>query len=158
WTADGSYFVFPAHRAPTRLSTLWGDLWATLEKGRPFRKKNSNPVQLTYGPTEFSVPVRGRDAKRMFAVGTQRRGELVRYDRATRQFVPFLSGISADWVEFSRDGKWVTYVSFPEMNLWRSRADGGERLQLTFSPMAVMAPRWSPDGMHIAFMGYVSNE
>jgi Tol biopolymer transport system component len=33
------------------------------------------------------------------------------------------------------------------------RADGTERLQLTFSPLQVFQPYWSPDGKRIAFMG-----
>ena len=61
----------------------------------------------------------------------QLRGELVRYDSASHQFTPYLSGMSAMGVNFSRDGKWVTYVAYPEGTLWRSKVDGSERLQLT---------------------------
>jgi Tol biopolymer transport system component len=35
--------------------------------------------------------------------------------------------------------------------LWRSRVDGSDRVQLTFPPIEVVGPRWSPDGIHIAF-------
>jgi hypothetical protein len=42
------------------------------------------------------------------------RGELVRYDSRSRQFAAFLSGISAGELDFSRDGKWVAYMSYPE--------------------------------------------
>jgi hypothetical protein len=55
-------------------------------------------------------------------------------DGSRSQLVPVLDGISADNVEFSRDGLWVTYVLEPEGPLWRSRADGSDRLQLTHSP------------------------
>jgi Tol biopolymer transport system component len=90
------------------------------------------------------------DGKRVFADGRQPRAELVRYDIKSGQFVPFLSGISAEQVSFSRDGKWVTYVSYPDNNLWRSRVDGSERLQLTSTPILAFLPRWSPDGRQIA--------
>ncbi|MGH9544925.1 MAG: TolB family protein [Terriglobales bacterium] len=80
------------------------------------------------------------------------RGELVRYDVRSHQFVPFLSGISVGELDFSRDGKWVTYVSYPDYALWRSRVDGSDSLQLTFPPTSADLPRWSPDGTQIAFV------
>src|SRR6202022_2246030 len=90
--------------------------------------------------------------QRVFAVGEQPRAELVRYDSTSRQFVPYLGGISAGYVTFSRDGQWMAYTSFPEGNLWRSRADGTQKLQLTSSPVFAMLPTWSPDGSQIAFV------
>jgi len=83
----------------------------------------------------------------------QQRGELVSYDARSKEFVPFLGGISAGDVDFSRDGKWVTYVNYPDDTLWRSRPDGSEKLQLTYSPMRTGVPHWSPDGQQIAFAG-----
>jgi len=50
------------------------------------------------------------------------------------------------------DGKWVTYVTYPDYALWRSRVDGSDALQLTFPPMSADLPRWSPDGTQIAFV------
>ena len=52
----------------------------------------------------FGVPT--PDGKRFLVDGTLPRYELVRYDDHVHGFVPFLSGISADHVDFSRDGKW----------------------------------------------------
>src|SRR5215472_5323236 len=46
----------------------------------------------------------------------------------------------------------MTYVAYPENTLWRSKADGAERLQLTLRPLFVRLPSWSPDGTRIAFM------
>jgi len=97
-------------------------------------------------------PVQSPDGGRLFAHGLLPRGELVRYESRSQQFAPFLSGISAGELDFSRDGKWVTYVSYPERTLWRSRIDGSEGLQLTYAPVVAFLPRWSPDGTQIAYV------
>jgi Tol biopolymer transport system component len=76
---------------------------------------------------------------------------LVKYDAKSGEFIPFLGGISAGDVDISRDGQWVAYVSYPEGILWRSKLDGSERLQLTYSPTAAALAHWSPDGKKIAF-------
>jgi len=92
------------------------------------------------------------DGKKLFVSAQQGRAELVRYDPKSKQFVPFLAGISAGELDFSRDGKWVAYVTYPEHTLWRSRVDGSDRLQLTYSPVLAGLPRWSPDGTQIAYV------
>jgi Tol biopolymer transport system component len=74
------------------------------------------------------------------------------------RFEPYLGGISAEYVSFSKDGQWVAYVSFPEGTLWRSKMDGSERLQLTYPPSQAMMPRWSPDGKTIVFFGVDANQ
>jgi hypothetical protein len=91
----------------------------------------ANPVRLTNGPISYSSFAASPDGKQIFAVGAQRRGELVRYDPKTREFLPYLGGISAADPTFSHDGKWMAYMSYPEHTLWRSRSDGSDRVQLT---------------------------
>jgi eukaryotic-like serine/threonine-protein kinase len=152
WTPDGKYFLYQSTRDGTT------NIWAIREGKGLFRTARPQPVQLTAGPLAFMGPTLSPDGKRLFAVGVQNRGELMRYDPKSRQFVSYLSGLSAEGLDFSRDGEWVTYVSFPQGTLWRSRLDGSQRLQLTDSSIVVGLPRWSPDGTRIAFSALKPSE
>jgi eukaryotic-like serine/threonine-protein kinase len=142
WTSDGRYYFF-----------LSGpNVWAMREPDGLFHRRSSAPFQLTTGPLIFNALAPSPDGKKLFVDALQNRAELVRYDPKSHQFVPFLSGISAGELDFSRDGQWLTYVSYPEQTLWRCRVDGSDRLQLTYPPVFAGLPRWSPDGTQIAYV------
>jgi serine/threonine protein kinase/Tol biopolymer transport system component len=147
WTADGKYFVFVSR----------GQIWALPQKGGLLHS-GPQPVPLTSSPLWLTSPLPSKDGKKLFVVGRTFWGELTRFDVKSGQFVPFLGGISAEYVAFSRDGQWVAYVSYPEGTLWRSKADGSERMQLTYPPNYAMLPRWSPDGKKIVFFENIADK
>jgi Tol biopolymer transport system component len=146
WTADGRYFVFQSK----------SQIWALPRKGS-FLHPEPKPIALTSSPLSLSSPLPSRDGKKLFMIGQTYRGELMGYDSKKGQFAPFLGGISAEYVAFSNDGRWATYVSYREGSLWRSKVDGSERLQLTYPPMYPVLPRWSPDGRKIVFFEFALN-
>ena len=76
WTPDGKYFVFQATRNNKT------EIWATKEKDVRgwFRRSEDEPVQLTSGQLNSLAPVPSPDGKKLYVIGQQLRGELVRYD------------------------------------------------------------------------------
>ncbi|HXJ92883.1 MAG TPA: protein kinase [Terriglobia bacterium] len=149
WTPDGSYYVFVSAAGGTQ------NIWAAQEAGTWSHKPLREPVQLTVGAASTSNPLPGAGGKHLFVTTVQARGELTRYEPSTHGFVPYLNGISATGLSYSRDGQGLAYSAYPDGTLWRSRPDGTERVQLTSAPLVAYMPRWSPDGAQIAFMGEV---
>jgi DNA-binding winged helix-turn-helix (wHTH) protein/WD40 repeat protein len=157
WTPDGKLFLFISD----------GQIWALDERRGLFRRPPAEPIQLTQGPIRWGGPLPGnyfpgefwggpvpsKDGSRIFALGLSPRGELSRFDAKTKQFRPFLGGISAQGVSYSKDGKSVAYVSYPEGILWKANRDGSNPVQLTDPPLQAFMPRWSPDGKQISFAG-----
>jgi serine/threonine protein kinase/Tol biopolymer transport system component len=144
WTPDGKYFVFKSK----------GQIWVLPEKTGFLRRSIGTPVRLTDSPLNLDSPLPSKDGKKLFVVGHRLSGELVRYDAKSKEFLPFLSGISAEFVSFSKDGQWVAYVTYPDGVLWRSKVDGSERQPLSNAGMYARLPRWSPDGKRIVFYGW----
>lgn len=152
WNPDGKLYFF--YRGGGFVSTLW----AVRDKEAGFLPSQRRPVLLYAGPLQLQRAIASKDGKELFAVGVDRRGEGAVYDSHYSKFVPFLDGLSASDVTFSSDGQWIAYVSYPDGTLWKSRVDGSDRMQLTFPPMGVLLPRFSPDGKFIAFMEWFASE
>jgi Tol biopolymer transport system component/DNA-binding winged helix-turn-helix (wHTH) protein len=139
WTADGRSFVFQSSRGGN------ADLW------RLSGESISDPSRLTDGPLQFQSPVAARSGSRIFFLGADARSELERL-QPNGELVPergFLA--SAVRIDYSRDGKWVAWTD-GNGQLWRARANGDERLQLSPESLDVFLAHWSPDGSRLAVM------
>jgi Tol biopolymer transport system component len=156
WTPDGHLYLF---RLSNR-SMPGSEIWAMEEGHQLFRRRSSEPVRLTAGPIAWAEPIPSRDGKKIFARGVTLRGELSRIDPKAGGPQPFLGGISAEFVSFSGDGKWVAYVSFPDGVLRKAQRDGSnpvQLIQLGGWPGYPVNPRWSPDSRQILFMSRLPN-
>src|SRR5512146_651445 len=155
WTPDGRFYVFLAGTGLAKGPNVWpvAQIWAYDERRGTLRSTVRDPFPLALGPLFWGRPIPSRDGKKIFARGVSFRGELERYNRQSNRLEPFLNGISAEMLDFSRDGKYVAYVSFPEGILWRANRDGSGPVQLTKPPLYPRNPRWSPDGTKILFTG-----
>jgi Tol biopolymer transport system component len=152
-SADGRYSVFMA--GPNGLQ--W-DLWVMREKTAWFPFSRPKPARLTTGPLGETRPQFSPDGRRIFYIGHSALEQLIRYDPKLKSWVPYLGGIDAFQLEFSREGDWVTYVGPPGHSVWYSRADGSTATQLTTPPLNTVNPRLSPDGKRIVFYGAVPGQ
>jgi serine/threonine protein kinase/Tol biopolymer transport system component len=147
WTADAKYYVFQSGRGGRT------DIWGIQEKRGFFDIGPHEPFRLTTGPMDYSGLLPSRDASKLFVDGFTSTGEVQKYDAKSKQFVPYLPGIAAEGLSFSRNGDRVAFVTVPDGKLWQSKTDATDKLQLTLAPMQTALPRWSPDGKRITFMG-----
>lgn len=142
WSKDAKSYIFQATHSWPPITTLW--VLPASGAGKP--------KQLTDGPMSFGNPWPAAESDKIWALGVKPTAQLVKYDAAHQTFEKLLSGISATDLDYSPDGKWVSYVTLPDGTLWRSRADGGERLQLTYAPERAALPKWAPDSKQIAYV------
>jgi eukaryotic-like serine/threonine-protein kinase len=121
WSADGKYYYFQAGHGSDQA------IWVLPEHRYSLGQAGPRPSRLIAGSLRFASPVPANDGKRLLVMGHEPRVELLRYDFSNRRFDSHLQGISAGSFDFSPDRKWIAYVSYPDMNLWRSRVDGTKR-------------------------------
>lgn len=142
WTADGRNFLYTNLEVLGHRSNLWmvGD-------------GEAKAARLTGAPMDFREAVAAPNGSAIFAIGAKTLNELVRFDLKERAFVKMWDGLPAADVSFSKDEAWAALANFPEFTLSVIRADGVGRKQLTWPPLVVHQPHWSPDGKQIAFMG-----
>jgi Tol biopolymer transport system component len=113
-------------------------------------------IRLTSGPLNSIAVIPSMDGKKLFSLeASQGSSELAKYDVRRGQLTSIASGIFADMADVSPDRQSIVYTELRDGTLWRSRLDGSERLQLTYPPMFIFLPQWSPNGKQVAFMGHM---
>jgi DNA-binding winged helix-turn-helix (wHTH) protein/Tol biopolymer transport system component len=145
WTSDGSYYIFAA----TKDGQI--ALWA-LRESPSFLGLRQTPTQITFPPINFDDPLPSRDGHSIYADGgLSQQIDVVHFDPASHQFKSVLTGFNLNEVEFSPDHQWILFSNWNQ--LWRSRPDGSDRLQLAGPPSIPhnYFAQWSPDSKHILF-------
>lgn len=182
----GSYRIDSLTPVKTDLQSFFSRSMAVDQIGRSFLVGGDDPSHYGflilakggsvwrshYAIQNLNVPLEGDSEialdwrhHRFFAFGSSAAAHAIRkehadvfwFDQGSSDFQPFLPGAGAEYIDFTRDGKWVTYVSSIDGSLYLSRADGSGARRLTYTPGMIQLPRWSPDGSQIAFMQQLPN-
>jgi DNA-binding winged helix-turn-helix (wHTH) protein/Tol biopolymer transport system component len=145
WTPDGEYFVFQsAHTGSS-------EIWALRE--RPWFLRNRRPMQITNGPLTFEAPGTSPGNHLVHFIGVDPQIELLQAVPRSSAFTSMGQNLSAaELAEYSPDGQWVAWLNGSDGSLWRSRADGSERIELTAPPLRIFSMKWSPDNRRLALM------
>ncbi|MGA8026947.1 MAG: protein kinase, partial [Bryobacteraceae bacterium] len=144
WSRDGKYFFYEGG------TTSHQQLWAIPESTKRGWEE-AKAIQLTGGPGSWTWPAISPTDSTLFAFHESTRSNLVRLDLESGSWKPEWDGVSAYELDFSRDGKWVTYAD-PDHAIWKARPDASERVRLTDRTLEAHEPHWSPDGRQIAMM------
>ena len=133
-------------RTIERAHRLWGSQFTSIR----LKPTISDPSSLALDSNSKRLFVIGGSASLSARSLQNHWNEAYLYNRKSGEVRPFLPGIPAEDVDFSRDGKWITYTT--SQALWVSRPDGSDARQINVSAGGIQLPRWSPDGRQIAFM------
>ncbi len=142
WSRDGNFYFYQAG------THFRHDLWV-----QPDSRK---PVRLTDGPGSWSWPLPLANSSQILAINDSSRSELCRWNFTSKIWEPMWDKAAASELNYSRDGNWVVF-SEPDHTIWKSKADGSGRAQLTDASLEAHQPHWSPDSRRVAFMGKKSN-
>jgi DNA-binding winged helix-turn-helix (wHTH) protein len=143
WSADGKRFFYWC---------IEGEIFVRTQAGILGWLRRPVVTRLTASGQMHAPAIDPINPKRLYAVGSIQRGETVRYDRKSRQWVPYRQRFSGESIDRSPDGQWMVYVEFPHAELHKCKIDGSGDVLLAPGVFA-LNPSWSPDGKRIAFPG-----
>jgi serine/threonine protein kinase/Tol biopolymer transport system component len=146
WTPDGQHFVFSSDREErTNLYELATPPWFAF-----WRKPTAARITGNQLPILAAAPM--RDSQGLFVLGKTDEGAMRAYDPRSKKLLPYLDDLSMIEFVISPDRQWMAYTEYPSRQLWKSRLDGSDRVQLT-SSIALMQ-QWSPDGKWLAYTSF----
>ena len=107
---------------------------------------------LTAGPLDLWAPGSSPDGRRLFALGSSPRRELLRYDARAQALRAFPGRPLRDLRRPEPRRAWLAWTGLPDGALWKRppRRDGTPEL-LPPGWRAVLA-HWSPDGRSLSFV------
>ncbi len=142
WTSDGRNYVFQS--SDLRTTNIY------LAHSGFFGFSSPSPV--TSGPLNYRAPAPSPIDHRLVFLGDDRHYLQRRFDPATHSFniSPGMDGMGR--TEFSRSGKWVSWIRNSDGSLWRERSDGTELVQVTLPPTVAWMMQWSPDDERLVYM------
>jgi Tol biopolymer transport system component/DNA-binding winged helix-turn-helix (wHTH) protein len=146
WTTDGRNFIFQSGHSGRP------NVWTLPEGGSRFGRTPA-PFQITAGPLDYLAPVPAIRDNQVFAIGANSHRELFHFESVSHSLQPYLKNVrGARRAETSHHTDQVIWISSSDETLWHGNSDGGERVQLTASPLTVYMARWSPDDRRLAVM------
>lgn len=147
WTADGRFFLFKGD----------GKFWWVSE--RPGSTTSEPTLLTTIGNSVISA-VPSPLSNTIYVNVEQGSTGVFKWDlKQIHTPTIVYPELNAVRIEFSRNGYWIAYShKTPKgYELWRARADGTQKLQLTTSFDWIFMVRYSPDGTKIALMAIQPN-
>src|SRR5262245_54657511 len=132
WSQDGKRFFYLGGEGEVFLRIRSGVLgWLR------------QPLITRLSARQFRTPpaLDPANPRRLYAMGSVRRGETMRYDHKTRRWVSFLEGFSGEQIDRSPDGQWLAYITVPGSELHMCKMDGSSDVLLAPGVEAIN-PRW----------------
>jgi DNA-binding winged helix-turn-helix (wHTH) protein/Tol biopolymer transport system component len=143
WSPDARYFYFESRQNGVET------VWVVRDEDSSWLAAAPKPVQLTFPPHEYGMPLPDENGRSIFVWGGQEHRELMKYDAASRTFESWLPNARAGWFAFSPNSQEFAFSR--DGSLWRSDGDASEPRPLAAGFSAVGAIVWSPDGKRILF-------
>jgi len=145
WTGDGQRYVFQSWHSGH------SEIWSLRE--HPWYVRSSMPTQITNGPLDYEAPSLPPNSHKVDFIGVNSQIELLAATPGSSSFSALDQNLSsAALAVYSRDGQWVAWLNAADGSLWRSRADGKERVEVTTPPLRIFNMKWSPDNRTLALM------